>query len=383
MDAEDPGPSPDEALRTLLARAASRTAGSAHRGQGAAPATEDDLASVRYRHLVEQIPAVVFTATLDAGLQDIYVSPQIEEMLGYTQQEWMTSPVLWYDRLHPDDRATLDAEFARGRETGGPFRADCRFLARDESVVWMHGEARLIAGDAPGSPLVLQGVAFDITEIKRAEQLVRDTLAEKEALLKEVHHRVKNNLQVSSSLLRLQAERVADPAARDALREGQARIRSMALVHELLYRSEDLSRIDMGDYLRQLTRELVRSHDASASSIRVELDVTPRRVSLDRAVPLGLVVNELVSNALQHAFPDGGEGHVAIRLEDGDEGLTLTVRDDGVGLPEGLDPERAETLGMRLVSTLVDQLDGRVTIRSDDGTEAVVTMPAEDDDEPG
>src|ERR1700716_2206864 len=148
------------------------------------------VAEGRPRVWVKQTPAVTFMASLDGGLNEVYVSPQIEGLLGFAQEEWMSNPVLWFRQLHPDDIELWNQEFARGCSTGGPFRAECRFIARDGSVVWVHGEARLIR-DEHGRPVLLQGVAFDITESKRAEQVVKASLREKEALLKEIHQRVK------------------------------------------------------------------------------------------------------------------------------------------------------------------------------------------------
>lgn len=342
---------------------------SLHEGEPAAARSE-----IRYRHLVDQIPAVVFSAALDGGLHELYVSPQIEGLLGYSQEEWLASPVLWYERLHRDDRRTLDREFARGCATGGPFRADCRFLRRDGRIVWVHGEARLIR-DGAGAPILLQGVAFDISETKRAEEIASASLREKETLLKEIHHRVKNNLQVTSSLLRLQAERVEDESARRALREGQSRIRSMALVHELLYRSKDLSRVDLAEYVRDLVRQLVRSHGAEAAHVRVETRLTSVAMPIDIAVPCGLILNELVSNALKHAFPAGHKGLIEVAIEARDRSYVLTVRDDGVGLPSDLDPAATTTLGLRLVRTLADQLGAELLVRSKGGTEVSLRLP--------
>src|SRR6185295_15542361 len=125
----------------------------------------------RYRTLVEQIPAVTFMAMLGQGRNEIYISPHIETMLGFTQEEWLGDPFLWYRQMHPDDRELWNAEFARGCRTGGPFRAECRFLARDGRIVWIHGEARLVK-DELGRPMFLQGVAFDITETKRAQEVL-------------------------------------------------------------------------------------------------------------------------------------------------------------------------------------------------------------------
>ena len=142
-------------------------------------------AEARFRTLVEQIPAVTFMAVLGEGKNEIYVSPHIETMLGYTQKEWLEDPFLWYWRLHPEDRPMWNDEFARGCRTGGPFRADCRFLARDDRVVWVHGEARLVR-DSLGRPMFLQGVAFDISEAKRAQQLLLDDAVRRAKLEEEI-----------------------------------------------------------------------------------------------------------------------------------------------------------------------------------------------------
>jgi PAS domain S-box-containing protein len=328
---------------------------------------------LRYRHLVEQIPAVIFTAELDGGC-DIYVSPQIEYLLGYSQEQWISDPVLWYDRLHPDDRRTLDAEFARGCAAGGRFRADCRFLNRNDEVVWVHGEARLIS-DERGYPLILQGVAFDITEVKRAEEIVRASLNEKETLLREIHHRLKNNLQVTSSLLKLQADRIDDPAVKELLHDSQDRIRSMALVHDLLHRSKDLSQVDMSEYIRHLTRQLLRSHAIDPAQIRVESRLVPLQLSISLAVPCGLILNELVSNALRHAFPEGRRGIITIELAPHEAFDELSVRDDGVGMPSELTLRSGTTLGLTLVRTLAEQIGASLELTTNGRTEVRLCIP--------
>jgi PAS domain S-box-containing protein len=348
---------------------------------GESPVTTTEL---RYQTLIEQIPAVVFTAALEGGLHEIYVNPQITTLLGYSQEEWIANPVLWYERLHPDDRHLLDEEFARGCLIGGPFKSECRFLARDGGIVWVHGEARLVT-DQAGFPLFVQGVAFDITETKRGEEaataLLREkeaSLREKETLLKEVHHRVKNNLQVTSSLLRLQEARIGDESARHALRTSQDRIQSMALVHEMLYRSEDLTRIDLREYIRTLAGHLLRSHAGGAAHVGLELDLDQAEVPIDVAIPCGLILNELVSNSLTHAFPANRLGTVRIGLHGIDASLELLVRDDGIGLPAGFDLDRTTSLGLQMVRTLTEQLDGQLEIRSDDGVRARVSFPQRD-----
>ena len=209
----------------------------------------------------------------------------------------------------------------------------------------------------------------DITERKMAEDRLQSSLKEKEVLLREIHHRVKNNMQVISSLLNLQARRIQDPAVMDMFKESQRRIRSMALIHERLYQSSDLSRIEFSQYLRNLTAHLFHSYQIDSSRIRLQIEAEEIHLNINTAIPCGLIVNELVSNALKHAFPDGRSGHLdlALRRVEGD-GYMLEVKDDGVGFPEGLNFRKTESLGMQIVGTLVKQIDGTIDLARELGT---------------
>jgi PAS domain S-box-containing protein len=198
---------------------------------------------------------------------------------------------------------------------------------------------------------------------KKAEAQIRASLQEKDVLIKEVHHRVKNNMQVISSLLNLQSRHLHDPAVLEMFKESQRRIRSMALIHERLYQSSDLSRIEFSHYLRNLAAHLFHSYQVNTDRIRLRLDTEEVFLNINTAIPCGLIVNELVSNALKHAFPEGRTGEVAVELHRvvGD-GYAVRVNDDGVGFPEGLDFRRTETLGMQIINTLVSQVDGRLEL---------------------
>jgi two-component sensor histidine kinase len=208
----------------------------------------------------------------------------------------------------------------------------------------------------------------EIAQRRNAEEAVRHS-REKEVLLQEIHHRVKNNLQIITSLLRMQSRAVQDPAFSEALRECQNRVASMALIHDKLYRTRDLARVSFGEYVRDLTNNILSSYALPARSVRVRLDIDDLSLSLDYAVPCGLILNELMSNCLKHAFPLGHSGTVYIGFHaEGEEELCLVVRDDGVGVPADVDLGRTSSLGWRLIRALVEQLGGVVQCQTAGGT---------------
>jgi two-component sensor histidine kinase/putative methionine-R-sulfoxide reductase with GAF domain len=199
---------------------------------------------------------------------------------------------------------------------------------------------------------------------EKAEEALVASLREKEALLKEVHHRVKNNLQVIASLLRLEGRRIEHPITQSVLKEMQGRIQSMALLHETLYRSGNFATVDLASYLTQLAQQLFRSLASQTGAVGLELALEPALLQIDQAIPCGLIVNELASNSLKHGFPDGRAGTVRIGLRsvDGGEALSLSVSDNGVGLPENFDPHQRRSLGLQLVSDLARQIQGSLVI---------------------
>jgi PAS domain S-box-containing protein len=224
-------------------------------------------------------------------------------------------------------------------------------------------------------------LAFGILSIRaraerdRAEESLVASLRDKGALLKEVHHRVKNNLQVITSLLRLEARRVENPGTRIVLRDMQNRVHAMAALHERLYRSNSFAEIEIGPYIGQLVEQLVRSVAPNPEKITIQLDVASVRLGLDQAVPCGLLVTELVSNALKHAFPESRKGILLIELRSVDEThLTLRVRDDGIGLPEDFEARRQESLGLQLATDLSRQIGGALEIERGQGTSFQVTF---------
>jgi len=204
---------------------------------------------------------------------------------------------------------------------------------------------------------------------KQSERALKASLAEKEVLLREIHHRVKNNMQVISSLLSLQAGQLKDGTIIEMFRESQRRIRSMALVHERLYQSADFSHIDFSEYVRSLAVHLFHSCQVNSGLIRLNMDAEKTFININTAVPLGLIVNELISNALKHAFPDNRSGEVMVTLRRiGEHDFTLSVRDNGIGFPRDFDFSRMKSLGMQIVMTLINQIDARIERRPADGT---------------
>lgn len=215
----------------------------------------------------------------------------------------------------------------------------------------------------------------EIAERKQAEEQIKASLKEKEVLLKEIHHRVKNNLQIISSLLKLQARSIKDIQTLEIFNESQSRIRTMALIHESLYQSNDLSKINFCEYICKLAANLFRSYEITSSGIKQIIKVDDVFLEIDVAVPCGLIVNELVSNSLKYAFPSDNEGEIRIELHSTQNcNFTLIVSDNGIGLPKNLDLNKTKTLGLQLVNNLVEQLEGSVEIDSNGGTEFRITF---------
>jgi len=211
-----------------------------------------------------------------------------------------------------------------------------------------------------GEVVEISCLAYGITDKKEAQKKLLESLHEKEVLLKEVHHRVKNNLQIISSILNLQSAYVGkDPRMLELLRDSQDRIRSMSFIHESLYQNKNFSSIDLADYIDGLSRNLMLSYSLTGK-VALEKDLHPVQLGLDQAIPCGLILNELISNALKHAFPGGGAGTIAIGLFTEGSTVRIRVSDDGRGLPDGFDEERDANLGLQLVHTLIGQLDGRI-----------------------
>jgi two-component sensor histidine kinase len=221
-----------------------------------------------------------------------------------------------------------------------------------------------------------RALEIEVTERKQAEERMAAALRDKETLLKEVHHRVKNNLQVISSLLDLQARQTQDAGVRGVLAESQGRVRVMALIHQLLYERRDFSRVDLGQYLERLTQIVRNAYPVDPQRIALKLEVAEVSLDLERAMPCALLVNELVTNAFKYAFPGDRKGEIGLCLKPRREGqAVLTIRDDGVGLPVGVDITEASSLGLQLVRLFVDQMHGSLRVGPGPGASFELRFP--------
>lgn len=499
---------------------------------------ERESSERKYLTLVEQSPVVIYQVEGNRSKKWTYISPQIENWLGFTQTEWLETPGLWARQIHPEDRdQVLRADRGEG-DGSNNYSQEYRIFTQDGRVVWVQdtalpimdainpstqqgtlqditgrkrveqvqkaiyriaeaafsaynlpdlyrlihhvlsdlmpaenffialyhpddevltfdyfvdtydtqpparkigksltdlvlrtGEPRFVSPEdfrelerqgvveSVGTPsldwlgvplkvrqrtigvMVVQsyqeGIRFKdehldmmifvsnqvamAIERRRGEESIKGALQEKEVLLREIHHRVKNNLQVISSLLSLQADHVEDPQIVAAFRETQARVRSMSLIHEELYQASNLARVNFSDYLRRLTGYLANAYGVGGR-VRIHMDVRDVLLGVDTAIPLGLIVNELVSNALKHAFPDGRHGEIALwltRIEDeaDQHWYELVVQDNGKGFPDNVDYRNTDSLGLQLVQVLSRQLRGHVELSVNGGTRFSLHFP--------
>lgn len=275
--------------------------------------------------------------------------------------------------IHPEDVADqqeLVRKLLSGELNTG--QAEIRCFHRTGSLVWILLSASVLR-DGQANPLYWIAQIQDITERKRAEVQIRNSLREKEVLLKELHHRVKNNLQVISSLLNLQSGYTTDRKTNELFRESQNRVRSMALIHEKLYQSQDLGRVNLEEYVVSLVSMLFRFYGINPATVTLQLRIDPVTLNLDTAIPVGLLIHELVSNSLKYAFPEGRSGKIQIEFKAGEGSqFALHFCDDGIGLPPEFDIDKAPSLGLRLVKILTHQLGGELSFGKGSGTEFTI-----------
>jgi PAS domain S-box-containing protein len=367
-----------------------------------AQAQASKRAEARYRTLVEQIPAVTFMASLEEGENEIYIGPQIESLLGYTQKEWLDDPVLWFHRMHPADQERWNAEFARGCAVGGPFRADCRFFARDGRTVWVHGEARVVR-DAVGRPLFIQGVAFDITEIKAAEERLREaqeTLVRTEKLAAigrlaaSIGHELRNPLAaIRNAWFYLDRRVVQSP---EALTDKRVQQFSQVITNEIDRCAKIIGELLDFSRERAIYRAPTPARELVQSALEVVLKPSPNivlanEVTEDLPVPnvdadqFRQVVVNLLQNAAEAVDPQTGRVEVSASEDSGE--LTLVIADNGKGMSEEVRARifeplyttklRGTGLGLAIVEGIIKRHSGRISVTSAPGrgTTFAITIP--------
>jgi len=322
----------------------------------------------KWYSLVENVPYIIMLVDHDRTIQfinHVVVGLDVKDVIGRSI----------YDYIQPESHDIAREIVNRVFETGEPGYYEINGVGPDGRMSWYETRTGAIKIDEEVVSVVQ--ITSDITERKQAEEKIMASLVEKETLLKEVHHRVKNNMQVISSLLRLQAGKVKDKDVVAMLKDSQNRIQSMALVYNKLYQSQNLASIDMADYIKELTAGLIKSYTTGSSRVTASIDPSDVFLGVDMAIPCGLVINELVTNSLKYAFPESRTGQIAISLkENGHQELELVVSDNGVGIPESLNLANTSTLGLKLVTNLVEsQLDGKIELDRTQGTRFSITFP--------
>ncbi|MBT4263722.1 MAG: PAS domain-containing protein [Deltaproteobacteria bacterium] len=297
-------------------------------------------------------------------------SDEFFRICGYEPQSFEPLTKKGFEIIHPEDRDRVTQIVEHSVKVRKPYSIETRIILPDGTIRWIHSSGNVLLGDN-AEPERISGSFLDITDRKLAEEQVKANLKEKETLLQEIHHRVKNNMQVISSLLKLQSNSYDDERIKKPLLESQNRVKAMAAVHENLYKSKNLSSISILPFLKELTTSILASYQLSSENITLEIDSDEIFINLEQASPLGLIVNELVSNSLKHAFTDGHKGEIHINLKRVNEDhIHLCFSDDGIGLPVSLDWRNLDSLGLKLVLNLAEnQLDGSIKMEVKNGTQ--------------
>ena len=327
--------------------------------------TERKRLEHRFRQAVESAPNAIVMVNKEGVI--LMVNLQTETSFGYPRTELIGQPV---EMLVPERFRSAHIGFRQAYladPVSRPMGAGRDLYGVRKDGTEFPVEIGLGLIDDESGVVVLSSIV-DITERKRASDKLKQALNEKEMLLKEVYHRVKNNLQVVSSLINLQAKNVKHEETAALLKQSADRVKAMALIHEKLYQSKDLTRIDFNEYIRSLVNHLLFGYGAPPGKINLNMKIDNIFLDVDTAIPCGLIINELLSNALKHAFPDDRHGEISISFTQDQGEFILIIADNGIGFPPGLDFKNSSSLGLQLVATLTNQLMGHMTLDPADGS---------------
>jgi PAS domain S-box-containing protein len=329
---------------------------------------EDELGHSKVRLQLSLHASNVGLWDWNLNTNDVYFSPEWKKQIGFEEDEINNRYNEWENRLHPEDlNRTLSKlkEYMEGKRP--EYSLEFRLRHKNGSYRWIFARGEILH-DTDGNPSSMLGCHIDITERKKIEEQNKASLKEKDALLQEIHHRVKNNMQIISSLMSLQKSNVKDEDSIEMITETQNRIKSMALIHEKLYKSEDLAKINFIKYIEDLSKGLFEFYEVDNSRISLEVDGKDVFFGIDTSIPCGLIINELVTNSLKHVFTDDRKGNIQITLNPiNNEEFELAISDNGIGIPEGLDIKKTMSLGLKL-----RQINGNIKCNRTRGTEFII-----------
>lgn len=316
--------------------------------------------------LMSNLPGIAYTCKNDLDWTPIFMSEGCLEVTGYSAQEMLDNPKMYHDLIHEDDLAMVWNTVQVAIQKGTAYELTYRIRTANGEEKWVWEKGSIVS---EGGESILAGFITDISTSKQAEEKLKDSLQEKEVLLREIHHRVKNNLQMVSSLLNLQAGAIKNPQVVAALKESEKRVATMALIHERLFQSDNLAKIDFGEYAQNLLDSLARSYTHPQVDIQLDLALAQAELPIDVAISCGLIINELFSNAIKYAFPERQSGRIRVEFFlNEQQHCTLLIADDGIGLPEAINFQTTTSLGLRLVNALVRKLRGNLQIHRESGT---------------
>lgn len=350
------------------------------KAEKALKASEESL-----RRTFDQSP--IGAAIVSLNYHFLRVNNELCRITGYSEEELLS--LTFGDITLPEDLENdiKQAELLKSGEID-QYQMDKRYIRRDGEVIWVKISVRMVK-DVSGNPLYFLPMIENINERKQMEDEIKASLKEKETLLREIHHRVKNNMQIINSLLSLQAGYIKDEESIELFRDTQNRIKSMAMIHEKLYQSESLAQINFADYIQSLIFEILSSYKIDSDLIEIIIDVKSLFLNIETAIPLALITNELITNSLKHAFPltdhfkkienefipSDGKGEIKIMTKSCNGKIMLVISDDGIGFPSDIDFKNTDTLGLQLVNNLTEQLDGKIELERNNGTTFKIIFP--------
>jgi PAS domain S-box-containing protein len=322
------------------------------------------ISEERYRSLVENSPVIILTTDKKQEIQFINFSGgkrSVEELIGHSI----------YNFIAPEYHQVVKEAHNKVFQTQKVVTYETEGYDANGNKIWFqtHAGPMLIGNEVIGLTLFIR----DISDRIESEEKIKKSLKEKEILLQEVHHRVKNNLQIISSILNLQTRTLNDPKILELIKETRYRIMSMAFIHDLLYQTKDFTNIDFSKYLQNITSNIMNTYTHN-KNINLHLEIESIFLNLDNAIPCGLIVNELITNAFKYAFPSDKKGEIIVTLKLNNNWVNLSVADNGVGIQEHVDYKTTETLGFQLINSLVTQIDGELIYESNVGTKFILSF---------